>query len=207
MAKLHTVDLAIPFSVRDAVASLGDVCSIAIIAGGCLRDTYFGVPFNDIDIFVSPDFDGDALARKMADHWQVQVQWSEEASKTRAEEYQECFGIHMPAIWHMAELDSLGSPMRPETQIMVWPTMPVIADLLSGFDFGFSQIAHSHGTTYVTDAFLKDAADNTATFMLGADYQRLDRCRQRAERMAVRHPNRRWVWPVDLLPALDEEPF
>lgn len=119
-----------------------------------------------------------------------------------AEEVAECRGCHRPLKgkpYHMAELDSLGSEMQPFTQIMVWPTMPAIADLLKGFDFGFSQIAHSRGCTFVTDAFLKDATNNTATFMLGADYQRLSRCRQRAERISARHPGRRWIWPAGLL--------
>lgn len=200
---LHRIDLTVPAEATYALISLGDICEQAIIAGGCLRDTFFGVDFADIDIFVSPDFDGAKLASKMGAHWTVEEQWGP-LSGTQAAEYEEAFGIHMRSIWRMQEGDT-GHPV----QFMVWPTPPAMADLLAQFDFGFSQIASDGVETFATDAFLVDARANTATFLLGADYNRLPRCHQRAERIGARHPGRRWIWPPGAAPLLlrDEKPF
>lgn len=192
---LHTIDLTVPDEALHALRSLGDICEEAILAGGCLRDTYFGVPFNDIDIFCSPDFSSLQLAAKMGPGWNIAEQWGASSSTTAAE-YEEAFGIHMPAIWQMQESDA-----GHVVQFMVWPRVPTVLDLLTSFDFGFSQIACDGAATWVTDAFLADAANNTATFLHSADYKRLSRCHQRAERIGMRHPDRRWIWPPGAEPA------
>lgn len=161
------------------------------IAGGCLRDEYFGVEIKDIDCYVGPDFKPGLLEIALGPDWDVDI----DIPADRISDYRGYFGEIITEVYKSRNTcDDDALPL----QIMVWNREPDMAALLASMDFGFCQIGYDGRKTWTTRAFRQDAQANTATYTLRSDDPRAPGCYGRMWRLKEKYPDRKWIWPADI---------
>ena len=166
----------------------------AVVAGGCLRDTYLGEAFKDIDVFVGPGFDPD----KLPYGWIA----TESASEEHVARYREFYATNLRRVLALDRINGNGNPLPP-VQIIERTHAILPTTVLESFDLGFCQIAYDGVCGYSTETFRRDMRDNTATCMLALDDPRMEHSKERAARFMARWPTRRFLYPMVLPAAVD----
>jgi len=177
---LRPLDLLVDWHCRRTLAAIQKTASFAIVAGGYLRDRYYQVAPKDLDIFVSSDCDMTALSKALDD-------WSLKDGASDLKELQASDqGYRAIEVITFVKSDEL--PL----QIIISDEFTAIDRVFKDFDFGFCQIAYTGHQVMVSDAFWRDAADNTATYL--HPEQPIDGTQRRADKLRQKYPNTTWVW-------------
>lgn len=179
---LKTLDLIVSPDVRMILSKVAKCTSFATIAGGYLRDQYYRVPHKDLDIFTYDDLDIDKL-KSLFSEWIVDDGQDGE--------------------YDLGAFETVNMTRDNSVPIQVMASDHCsVSEVLDRFDFGFCQIAYDGSNVLVTDAFWKDATDNTATFVqevpstkCGHDQRRTRRHNAHADRLKIKYPNVTWIWP------------
>ncbi len=179
---LRTLDLIVPPYARNILANVAKTTSFATIGGGYLRDHYYRVPHKDIDIFVNTDIDRNKLKAAFSEWTMKEIGEDDEDG-----EYD--------ALGNFSIIELTKDGETP-VQIMLSEDYTNVESVLDRFDFGFCQIAYNGTNVLVSEAFWKDAADNTATFVLKKDGKSVHpQSDKHAGRLKEKYPNVTWVWP------------
>lgn len=163
-----------------------DGLSSAIVAGGCVRDTVFGKPVKDIDIFVSfedwshlwvPDvYLVDTLDREV-----VVENWSIYAD--------------IPDVKLVYTIHPLANELPAQIIVMKEELSPL--ERLDKLDWGFCQAAWDGEKVVTTEHFDTDYRNQTMTLVHCEDLKEYDRSMVRAGRLKQKYPEFGVLVPFD----------
>lgn len=153
----------------------------AILAGGALRDSVFGKPIKDIDIFIEFPFSNFAeLLNMKIERSAASIDYTLFDTDT-----------HIKGIYDVFTRDD-----TPPIQIIELESLDIQA-LLSGFDWGFCQIGTKDCKSFiVTDHFMNDYNNNTATCVLESSDTRLKHSLKRGKKLFKKYPDKKFMTPL-----------
>lgn len=141
----------------------------AVIAGGAVRDSLFGKPVKDIDIFVSKE----------------QAHFITEVFSVEKNLY--CGYINIPDVDGVFDIPVTHTELPVQIITMDEGMSP--ADRLHTFDFGFCQVAYDGKNIITTENFLNDYKNNTITLVYCENQHEYDRSMRRFERLKEKYPD------------------
>ena len=180
-SKLRPLELIVQPQTRSLLSEIKNCASFAVIAGGYLRDKYYGVAIKDIDVFTSADLDVRKLKAGFSE-WSVD-------SNTPSVDDTDDLAMYVKE-GNEFTVYNLSHPTRTPIQVIASDAYTTMMSVLGGFDFGFCQIAFDGSNVLVTDAFWKDAANNTATFLKD---KKLPQYSRHEQRLRAKYPHLVWV--------------
>ncbi len=165
---------------RSILKEVSTITSFSCVAGGYLRDQYYGVPQKDIDIFVSSDFDKKKLTNQILTEWTLTEDVDSQSEIT----------------YDLKDVDfsvlNLSHPTNLPLQIVISEDFKNVQSVLESFNFGFCQVVFDGSNMLITDEFWQDAANDTITYLLKTKPSAASKTH--ARRLTVKYPNLKWVW-------------
>lgn len=155
-----------------------------VVAGGYLRDQFFGKAPKDIDFFLP--YSGGTIERLRTVFPEAKLESYSEWLTYRNEE--------VDAIYDLGKVDGL-----PAQGIVLREGMNPY-ERVQRFDFGFCQISTDDsggGLIWPTKAFYKDAANGTATLIHCESRAEFDRSMKRWQRLSKKYPELTLVIPEE----------
>lgn len=169
-------------NLTTALMALQVIAPGTVVAGGYLRDLFFGKPVKDIDFFLPHE--GATLENLRTVFPEAKLESYSEWLAYRNEE--------VDAIYDLGLIDGL-----PAQGIVLREGMDPWART-ERFDFGFCQIRTFYdGFAQATDAFYKDAAASTATLVHCESQSEFDRSMKRWKRLSKKYPELTLVIPEE----------
>lgn len=155
----------------------------ACVAGGYCRDTYFGKPYRDIDIFVQIKPDEQDIDWLVST---VLAYFNEEDFETD-QEYEGDAAIRYSYSFYYQ-----GLPIN-----IIFKGFSDLEGLLDGFNFGINMIGEDLDRLLITDKFSDDAKFETITIYKPDDDTNVDR----ATRLQEKYPNLNIAHIVGTIPV------
>lgn len=175
---------------RRLLAGIQASAKFAAVAGGYLRDQFFGVEPKDLDVFVSPDFSLDHPALEGLRENFVPPPHVVSTEYLNHQERRGVFGV-----WDVHTFDPDERPYKP-VQVIVMDAF-CLEEVFDTFDYGFCQIGVCLTDTTrgicVTPAFLRDAGKNTATLLRPQPHHRPEHVEKRLRRLRGVYPTRTFL--------------
>ena len=165
----------IPSHWRKFLAKAQEEDPKALLAGGCIRDTWCGKHHKDLDLFVTKQisYSGE-LDKDYMGNWKSRI------TESGLREYKEC----TKSIRGVTE----GKWNGEDINIVTFTPWSSPAEMLEEFDFGICQIAYDGKEIITTPAFHWDYKHGVFTMMHGRRYEK---SKGRFERI-----NQRYGWKM-----------
>lgn len=194
--------MIVPTFMRAGLAQIQSQFPEAVIVGGALRDTYFGRPVKDVDVFVThiEAADGrDFIWEKLRAAFPLETNVQETGvflsmSNVRlivpdAKDYEDWSGGDVRAVYEVEIMED-----QPPFQIITTSAPMTLHEARDRVDFDICQIAFDGRLVTASTGFQQAALTKTATYVgAGCDKQR-DRSFKRATRLHGKYPD--WTFIV-----------
>ncbi|WGD31673.1 hypothetical protein AncyloWKF20_07595 [Ancylobacter sp. WKF20] len=170
----------IPAQGRAVLALIQEHAPLAYLAGGALRDAWFGRPIKDLDFFV-PYMEGhNAIHSALLD-----------AGYTNTVVAAMQYFADDPTV---ADARLYEQPGQLPVNVIRLRVFQPCREALNRFDLGFCQIGFDGRNVHTTNAFAIDEADLTMTLTRCESPAQFERTEARAERLREKY--REWLFVV-----------
>lgn len=193
---MNRLEINIPQRIIDALKNIQIEIPDAAIAGGFLRDIYFGKQYKDIDIFIPHVSNiSDVLFGKMEEfkYEPTVVSTNFYATEMHGASYMP--QTEVTRVWNLEQIyltwedkqRAYNLNINDQFQIIMLAEGLALKDRIHGYDFGVCQIYFDGNDCWATDAFMKDAENKTFTLTFCEDEEQFARSMRRWNRLTSRY--------------------
>lgn len=136
----------------EVAAAIRSATGVAHLAGGCLRDTIFGKPVKDVDVFVHANSDFVEIEAALAGAFGS-------AKLVMQTDFSSCAGMADV----LSSMEYLVGPEGLRVNVIELIGTPTLMEVLQRMDFGICQVGHDGEDLVFTEAYEIDAALHTFT--------------------------------------------